>query len=211
MNGSIAYAPRRNPDSVSEHGLAVWDMLEPALITAIEPATNAQAETVPGPPIWDAASGAGSLERESDHFFRIRLSLPESARLVPDDETTFWFSVSHEHLLKGKDRPHAVDALLFAVDEDHLMMQVSLTPSWHDLIKATPAIQRSFKRRQPLKGMNRSMIVRLLGFPSYVKRRSEQERSDFWLWDGPMMHTYGVQFGSNNQVTWCGELYYKLP
>lgn len=203
VNGSIAYGTR--------HRLAVWNMLEPVVIIKAETVSSDEQAIVPGPPIWEAMTGSGPLECEAREWHVITLRLPNSARVSGGDENSMWFSVTHKALHKYKDHPIAEEAQILAVDEGHLRMQVSLTPSWHDLIKEPVAVQRAFKQRQPLKGMTRSMIVRLLGYPSYLKSPSEQERQDFWLWDGPSMHSYGVHFGADNRVTWRGKIYYELP
>lgn len=203
VNGSIAYTDKRN--------FAAWDMLEPAVIVGVMQETTPKAQDIPGPPIWNSFNGSGPIERRGAKRIVVRLSLPKSAKLVTSDETNPTRSVTHKLLTTGAKRKRQTSAWLYAQDLNHFLMQVSAAPSWQDLAGESHAIQKAFKTREIEPGMSRKLVIRLLGYPTYIKSGSSQHFEKTWTWPVHTMDSYDVSFGLDGRVEGAGINWFKLP
>lgn len=203
VNGSIAYADKGN--------LAAWDMLEPAVIVGIRQEITPEAQEITGPPIWNVFFGSGPTERRGARRLVVRLSLPKSAKLVTSDETNPTRSVTHKLLTTEAKRKRQTSAWLYAQDLNHFLMQVSAAPSWQDLAGESQPIQKAFKMREIEPGMSRKLVVRLLGYPNYLKSSSSQHFEKTWTWPAHTMDNYDVSFGLDGRVEGAGINWFKLP
>lgn len=203
VNGSIAYTDKGN--------FAAWDMLEPAIVVGIKQHETPAARDIPGPPIWNAFYGNSPVERRGTKWVAINLRLPKSAKLITLDETSLTRTVTSAVLTTGTKRKRQPSAWLYAQDLNHLLMQVTVAPSWQDLAGESHAIQKAFKMREIEPGMSRKLVVRLLGYPNYKKPSSSQHFQKTWTWPTHTLDSYDVTFRPDGRVEGAGMNWFELP
>lgn len=186
-------------------------MLEPALIAEMKIEKHLEAEVIPSAPIWNTFHGSGPTERRGSTKIAVKLILPKSARLIATEDTGLTRSISHELFSKAAKIKNQPTAWLFAQDLDHLLMQLSITNIWNELAYESAAIQSAFKRREVEPGMPRRLVVRLLGYPSYLKPASSQHFDKTWTWPAHTIDSYEVGFGRDGRVDSAGVNWSQLP